>query len=476
MREFLRTSLGVGFLLPLFGVLAEAPAPFDKEARHYVFPDFRRARYQIELEVDEAGGRDDSVTSVIEFFMPEEGFPILDLPQGTPLMFLKTSTEEMNVAPGKVVPPPMPNGKLVKAFDFIDQLLPKGMHSIIAISDFDKRAIWSDENPPEGVSLLFDMWDIGEATFLGNWLPSSFEWDPYTISMEVNVKGNLTDHEVFTNGAVFPVGRNSWAIQFPEYFTCSSVFFHLTERRKIFESSSAFETPKGRVIPITIYGRKEHVTAATVERFRVRTERFLSTAEANLGPWPHSSVLILDTGGGGGMEFAGATRTAEWALEHELAHSYFGRGVFAANGSSGWIDEAMAPWYSNTPTTPREVSTLPVGNLGNYGPYVTATMGGGYRLGAYLMAYWNHTFLDQGGLMPCLSRWSIHQAFHPASNLDLKREFEACFRSDLSKDFDSAVWGTAPSLELHQLRIEPRRDEPYLIHRPMTAVEMKGSL
>ena len=44
------------------------------------------------------------------------------------------------------------------------------------------------------------------------------------------------------------------------------------------------------------------------------------------------------------MEYDGATTTCAPALEHEVFHSWFGRGVKPACASDGWIDEAMASW------------------------------------------------------------------------------------------------------------------------------------
>jgi hypothetical protein len=34
-------------------------------------------------------------------------------------------------------------------------------------------------------------------------------------------------------------------------------------------------------------------------------------------------------------------------LRHELIHSWWGRGVFPANGEAGWIDEGLTYWYQH---------------------------------------------------------------------------------------------------------------------------------
>ena len=49
-------------------------------------------------------------------------------------------------------------------------------------------------------------------------------------------------------------------------------------------------------------------------------------------------------GPGRGMEYDGATTAAVGALEHEVFHSWFGRGIKPARAADGWIDEAFTSW------------------------------------------------------------------------------------------------------------------------------------
>ena len=44
------------------------------------------------------------------------------------------------------------------------------------------------------------------------------------------------------------------------------------------------------------------------------------------------------------MEYDGATTASVAALEHEVFHSWFGRGVKPARAADGWIDEAWTTW------------------------------------------------------------------------------------------------------------------------------------
>jgi aminopeptidase N len=48
------------------------------------------------------------------------------------------------------------------------------------------------------------------------------------------------------------------------------------------------------------------------------------------------------------MEYDGATTATVPALEHEVFHSWFGRGVKPARAADGWIDEAWTSWATTS--------------------------------------------------------------------------------------------------------------------------------
>ena len=54
------------------------------------------------------------------------------------------------------------------------------------------------------------------------------------------------------------------------------------------------------------------------------------------------------------MEYDGATTASVGSLEHEVFHSWFGRGLKPASASDGWIDEAFTTWYTAGPPRPRQ--------------------------------------------------------------------------------------------------------------------------
>ena len=94
-------------------------------------------------------------------------------------------------------------------------------------------------------------------------------------------------------------------------------------------------------VPITLYGEDPE----KVKTAMATTLATMAELERDFGPYMHPRFLAhITNDADGGMEYAGAARTSLKALKHELTHSWFGRGVHAANGKSGWIDEAdLAP-------------------------------------------------------------------------------------------------------------------------------------
>jgi hypothetical protein len=92
--------------------------------------------------------------------------------------------------------------------------------------------------------------------------------------------------------------------------------------------------------------------------------------EQTFGAYPHETLLVYCTGASsGGMEYAGAAMTSQAALGHEITHSWFARGVMPANGSAGWIDEAIARWRDLGYPRANVIAPRPLVHLAGFSPY-----------------------------------------------------------------------------------------------------------
>jgi hypothetical protein len=83
------------------------------------------------------------------------------------------------------------------------------------------------------------------------------------------------------------------------------------------------------------------------------------------------------------MEYDGACTAAPDAIEHEVFHSWWARGLKPASQNDGWIDEAWTVYHDNgaAGSTPFDFREPPL-RLSSKTPWNRATPIESYRLGA----------------------------------------------------------------------------------------------
>lgn len=242
-----------------------------------------------------------------------------------------------------------------------------------------------------GVRFLTDMTDLS-GKFFEYWGPCGFEGDQFQMNLSVSVKNSTSTHTLRTNGDIVSNGPTEWQVSFPDYYSKSSFYVHLTNQ----SLPSTKLTYKGlqRDIPIEIYG----LTQTLVDGAVADITGLFKELEADYGPYPHTKFLAYMNDRSGGMEYVGATITARGSLDHELLHSWFARSMIPADGRSGWIDEAMASWrdygYARATTTLSRNAT----NLANYSIFRKTTPSNSYVDGRALFAELDHEFKGIGGL------------------------------------------------------------------------------
>jgi len=253
------------------------------------------------------------------------------------------------------------------------------------------------------------------------------------MKMNVKVSASKITHEVFTNGTMQILGKNHFQIDFPRYFNASSIYFHLLPAGSRQQISYFYTSISGKQIPIIVYGKKD------LKKFLDRTVMIMSELENDFGPWPHEKLLIL-VNRWGGMEYSGATYTTYKALGHELFHSYFGRATMPANGNAGWFDEAAASWWDHGYPN-YKLMDLKASGLSAHSVYRRDTDKRSYKNGRMFLGYLDFLFQEQGGLRPFLRHWFAVKKFIPYTSLDLQREMESYFKTDLSDLFSTYING-----------------------------------
>lgn len=250
-----------------------------------------------------------------------------------------------------------------------------------------------------GVRLGLFMTDLNQRGYLERHAPTNLEFNQFPMSVEIRLAGASDTHQLFTNGQATEDGGSAWRVTFPDYFTCSSFYVHLTNR-SVSVRETLFDGSE-RQIPIKAYGEREQEVRQALEN----AVGFLRELEQTYGSYAHESLLIYCTGNiSGGMEYAGATMTSIAALGHEITHSWFARGVMPANGNAGWIDEAIARWRDNGYPTASALPQRPPVNLAGFSPYRRHTPQISYAMGSLLLSELDKLFNSGGGLRPILAR------------------------------------------------------------------------
>jgi hypothetical protein len=393
-----------------------------------VFPDLKSARYQITFDVVNHEAR---VDSVLEFAQAEPGFPLFQLSDEPTSVELDGEPVNTNLlSPSADANPVLVADKKIDAGPHVFKISHKiGAHFA--------APVYADDTVESG----FFMYD-DKQQYLQNYLPTTYEYAQYAMTFDVSVLGAKSEEVVYANGAVSQLESNHWSIVFPNYFNSSAVFFRLVPKSKVTEVRFTFDNGSGQQVPAVIYGNADYQDFLGSMRHTV--EARLSSWAQNLGPYPHPS-LIINAGSynGQGMEYSGAATATLSTISHELAHSYFGRGVMPANGNAGWIDEALAT-YIGGPYSPNPDQLFPAISMASHSPYYDGNDGTGYVPGMNLFAHFGVLFQEKDpslSIKSFLKFWAGKRMHQVVTTEVLKQDLEAYSGMDLTSDFTKYVYG-----------------------------------
>lgn len=249
-----------------------------------------------------------------------------------------------------------------------------------------------------GIGFITSMADITNGNFFENYGPANFEDDQFQLKLRAKILGASQTHQVFANGSVAQNGTYDWSVTFPAYFNSSSFFFHVTTSH-LYVQKAEYQGLEKK-IPLIVYSQ----TSSYVSQGMASLKNYMQELEATYGPYQHGSFVAYIYGAGG-MEHVGATITSLSALDHELTHSWFARGVMPISGNAGWIDEAIASWrdygYQRSSGALRSAT-----NLADFSAFQRFTPYNAYADGRALMADLDALFAEKwGGLRPVLKEF-----------------------------------------------------------------------
>lgn len=438
------------FSSSVFANLQKAPKNFTYLDGMATFIDITTVDSKLEYNIGTA-----TVTAVsrIEFEMNTEGYPIFDL---IPNM-ISIEVNGLNTGASEIKDPTS-NTRL----RVLNKKLNSGTHTLLIKNEISNNLKFAAKS----VRSAFWMSDLEDRKYIEQYLPTNFEFDQYQQILEVKIVGeeNLDEHQVYTNGLLKQLGVNHFKITFPEYFTASSLFFHLVEKGAYEEIRFTYESISGKMIPITAY-KKSFLTS--LSKVKSETLSILKELETNLGAWSHPSLTIY-IAGSGGMEHSGATITSMRALGHEITHSFYARGVMPINGNAGWIDEAIASWRDNnynTVSSPNFSST----SMAAHSQYRRTTDRKAYTQGANFMAFLNKRLENQGGLIVFLADFYKRYTHTNISTKMFKKQLELFSGEDFTAEFNQYIFGmgaaegTKTTLEIKDNPFHPKLTKKQLL-------------
>lgn len=401
------------FSVSVSAQMKHAPKSFSTIHGNAVFIDIETADYDLTYNL---ANQTAIAKATLVFDSFEEGLPVFDV-VAIPMSVLLDGHEVAQT----LIKTPM-NESSVRLV--LEKIKP-GRHTLEVTSAFTDSLRFV---PGSGVNSAFWFSDLDDRSYLENYTAANFEYDQMKITFNVKVEGN-SKQKIFTNGKLTTISPTEFKIEFPEYFTSSSLYYHLVPVGRYYETNFTFKSKDGRDIPVAIYtGTYE----SSLAQFKTEATRVLNELENDYGAFPHPSVTIFNAGSGG-MEYCGATMTEFRALGHELTHSYFARGVMPANGNAGWLDEAIASWRDKGY---QSLSSLNgTSGMAGHEMYTRLTDMDAYSFGASFMAYLNSKLASKGGLKPYLSHLVETKVFDPLvteefssllsdfSGIDMKPEF-----------------------------------------------------
>jgi hypothetical protein len=397
------------------GAIAKAPQNFDDN----VFVDFIQAKYQITYDLK---NKTAMAKTIINFRQNEKGHPLFDFVG-------RLDSISINGAIHQASDVKSPDSETT--YKRLNLSLLPGDYTITMANEITKNVTFNKD----AVAAAFWMSDLTDRRYLEQYLPTNLEYDQYKMIMEVKFRNMKKEHMIYTNGELTQLAQNDFKIIYPDYFTASSVYFHVTKKGRFPENKYTYTSINGRQFDVTIYS----ANSGNVRRATANSQKIMKELEDKLGPWSHPSLVIY-IAGQGGMEHSGATITSMSALGHEIIHSFFARGVMPVDGNAGWMDEAIASWRDKgypAVKAPNFSST----NMAGHSHYKRTTDRRAYSKGANFMAYLNNELSNMGGLTVFLKD-VYGQYVHQSINTELFRMLlEAYTGRSFERDFNQYIYG-----------------------------------
>ena len=297
------------------------------------------------------------VTAELRFVAPPSGRPVFQLLP--PDIDAQLDGESVLIERAVVSEPP-------RSLALLPPLEPCSEHELITIFSVHEDALADAPLPALRIGPGTAWWSSAQDdgvpdSMLERFLPSNLLFDRYPMELDVSLVGAKTPHRLVANGEVVGIGPDRWSVSLPSRQPHGS-FWVLHPEAGVTRTERMVDLPSGAVtVELYAFAQDEGVD---LEAAADMAEETLIEYDARLGPYLHGDRYLgwLRSDLSVSMEYEGATLSTPGALQHEIAHSWYGRGVAPVSEFHGWIDEGMATWV--TGENPYFSGQIPTGTAG----------------------------------------------------------------------------------------------------------------
>jgi hypothetical protein len=250
---------------------------------------------------------------------------------------------------------------------------------------------WADG----GIHFDLYMSDLNPGRYLEMWIPAPLIHNRFALNVELEILNTDRPHTVIANTAGIDGERGGrrWTVCYPAHFTALSPMLVVGPTELVEIRKSALSLPN-RERSLSLSCARLAEADADLAAVEADVRSWLIYNASRYDPWVHGDIFTAVVWASGrGMEYDGATTSSVAALEHEVFHSWFGRGVKPARAGDGWIDEAWTTWCTSSRNS--EIPRFAAADLGldeppvelyPSHPWARATPRAAYADGARLFA------------------------------------------------------------------------------------------
>ncbi len=222
-------------------------------------------------------------------------------------------------------------------------LTPCSVHTLgftltLAVPDAPGAAGLSFAAAPD--RLYFDLFssDLNPGRYLESWLPANMPWDRHPISIGVTIEGAGVEHTLISNALVDAIAPHAWQLEFPASSTTMDPMIVILPSDDLDSLGGAHQAANGQLIDYQVHVNTSAAIPSPVVASNVAA--YLDAFVLSVGEYAHPAMTVYVYSTNRSMEYAGATTSAVAAIEHEVFHSWWARGLSPATYADGWIDEA----------------------------------------------------------------------------------------------------------------------------------------